>query len=71
MKHLMLLVMALVSGCSGGEEQPDAASSEAIKTGETLIFQEQIDALDKARQVEQLLQNSNEQQRQLIEEQSH
>ena len=65
--RLVLVLMAvLVGGCSGDDEQDGAA-----KPGGETIFQEQIDALEKAKQVEQLLQNSNEQQRRLLEEQGN
>ncbi len=55
----------LIIGCSSGEDKTSTA-----KPAKEPIFKEQIRALEKAKEVEQLLQDSIDKHRQTIEEQS-
>lgn len=66
-KHLIVLFMPLflLCGCSGEDDKtlPDASSKE-------LIFDEQIQSLEKAQAVEQMLQDGADIRRQAIEQQT-
>lgn len=61
MKYLIVTVL-LLSGCGGEAEPPDE------KRGH--VWQEQIDTMDKARDVDTLLQDSAAAQRQAIDAQA-
>lgn len=61
MRYSVLLVL-LLAACGGGQEPP------AEKRGH--VWQEQIDTMDKARDVDTLLQDSATAQRQAIEAQA-
>jgi hypothetical protein len=65
MKILAVMLMAnLLAGCSGGDE-PVPAQKGTVS--EDNVFKPQVDALNKAKGVEQLIQDSAEQQRQDVE----
>lgn len=61
----MLVLPVLMSGCSKDQENTAPAESKQGK-----IFNTQIQALEKAKGVEQMLQNGADKQRQKIEEQT-
>ncbi len=61
---LALLYLVFLNSCSN-EQQSEPLVSEPKK----VIFSNQIEALEKAKEMEQLIQNSADKQRQLIEEQ--
>jgi hypothetical protein len=62
---LFLLPLFWISGCSNEQETVD---SELSNKG--LIFEKQTEALEKAKQVEKILQQGADRNRQIIEEQS-
>jgi hypothetical protein len=64
-RFALLLTLLLVGGCSGedGKATPDTS-------GEELMFERQIQSLDKAEGVEQLLQDGADVRRQAIEQQA-
>lgn len=55
-RALAVLSFVLIVGCSSGEDDH--------------VWQDQVDALEKAKQVEKKVQDTFEQQRQVLEEQS-
>ena len=57
-KPLLLSVAVLMGACSGEGDKPAKDS----------VFQEQVETIDKARDVEKILQKSSEKQRQAIGE---
>jgi len=59
-RFVLLTTFILFGGCSG--EQDNSTKEH--------VFQTQVEALDKARDVEKLLQDSNQQQQRAIEAQS-
>lgn len=59
MRAAVMLMMATIVGCGQGDKPNKAADSGLFKT--------QREALEQAKQVEQVLQDSAEQQRQEIE----
>ncbi len=62
-RYLLCVLFGLFGGCSEGDKN----SSE--KTEQTRIFTEQSQALEQARQVEQLIQNKDVERRSAIEQQ--
>ena len=61
MRHLLPLLLSsffLITGCSDNKVEKH-------------VLQEKTDAIEKAKEVEQLIQNTFEQQKQTIDEQSH
>ncbi len=66
-RWLGAILMVAIGGCSGDEEP--AAQSQAPAAKEQL-FQVQADALEKAKDVEQILQQAADAQRLKIEQQS-
>ncbi|MCX7099857.1 MAG: hypothetical protein NTV43_18335 [Methylococcales bacterium] len=56
-----LLLLAFISGC-GGQDEPTPQPKAPV------VFQGQLEALEKAKQVEGMLKNDEENQRKLIEE---
>jgi hypothetical protein len=64
----MLLCSTLFVACSDNSENNASKESKENKTG--TVFQDQIDALDKARSVEDTLLKTNQQQREVIDTQS-
>ncbi len=65
----IVAVLALVSivGCG---QQDDKPVKEPVKEADTGVFKTQLETLDQAKQVEQVIQDGAEQQRQKIEEQT-
>ncbi len=61
-KILMLAPLLLITGCN--------ETGNAPKTEKTQVFKTQIDALEKSKQVEQVLQDGAQQQRQETEKQT-
>jgi len=68
----VLAAAVLISGCSGNDDQHTSAQPEsATKTqDQPKIFQDQINALDKAKGVEGTLQEGADRDRQKIDDQS-
>ncbi|TRX00716.1 hypothetical protein [Candidatus Methylobacter oryzae] len=64
---LAVLLLASVIGCGKKDDTPAPPPAKAAETG---VFKEQMEALDQAKQVGQILQDGADQQRQKIEEQS-
>lgn len=60
----LLLTLLLVGGCSGGGDEATPGAS-----GKELMFEDQIQSLEKAEGVEQLLQDGADVRRQAIEQQ--
>lgn len=67
-KHQILIFISslIVIGCSGED-----SSTPKGKSGNELIFKQQVQAIGKAKGVEALLQNAADQQRKAIEEQTN
>ena len=64
-RFVLLIPFLLIGGCSSGEDVTAPATS-----GKELMFEEQIQSLEKAEEVEQLLQDSADVRRQAIEQQA-
>ncbi len=62
---LTVLILASVNGCDKKDDTPPPA-----KAPDTGVFKTQLEALDQAKQVEQVLQSGADQQHQKIEEQT-
>lgn len=62
-KLTAMLLFISISGC--GEQDQQA------KPPDPVVFKTQLEALDKAKQVERMLQGSAEQQRKTIDESTH
>jgi hypothetical protein len=64
-RFVLLIPFLLIGGCSSGdgETTPDASGKE-------LMFEDQIQSLEKAEEVEQLLQDGADVRRQIIEQQT-
>lgn len=65
-KALLILTFLIVSGCS---DNGDKAANE--QSGDDHVWKTQTDALEKAKQTEQLIMDAAEQQERKIDEQSH
>lgn len=63
-----VLILASMIGCEKKDDTPPAVPP--AKAAETGVFKEQMEALDQAKQVGQVLQSDADQQRQKIEEQT-
>ena len=61
----LCVMVSLIAGCSGGDDR--AITDESDRE---LIFEEQIQSLDKAQAVDQVLQNGADLRRQAIEQQA-
>jgi hypothetical protein len=64
-RSILFIPFLLIGGCSSGEDNTFPAQSS--KEG---ILKDQIRALEKAKEVEQVLQNGADNRRQAMEEQS-
>jgi len=62
---LLVVALLLISACSGGE---DKTAKE--KPADDHVWKAQTDALEKAKQTEQMIMDAAEQQKRKIEEQS-
>lgn len=64
-RFVLFMPFLLIGGCSGGNDEttPDTSSKDHI-------FEDQIQALEKAKEAEQVLQGGADIRRQAIEEQS-
>jgi outer membrane murein-binding lipoprotein Lpp len=63
---LLVLTVIIVSGCSDSEDK--GANQQST---DDHVLKTQTDALEKAKQTEQLIMDASEQQKQKIDEQSH
>lgn len=63
-RFLLLLPSLLIGACSSGDDHPPPKQSS-----DDHIFKEQMRALEKAKEVEQMLQSGADQRRQAMEEQ--
>ncbi len=59
----VILVLASINGCGQDDKPVTAANTGVLKT--------QLETLEQSKQVEQVLQDSAEQQRQKIEQETH
>jgi uncharacterized protein YcfL len=64
-QSILFIPFLLIGGCSSGEDQ----TTQAPPSKEH-VFSDQARALEKAREVEQVIQSGADKQRQAIEEQS-
>ena len=62
---LLIMLFLLLGGCPAGED-----NTTQERSGEDHVWQEQIRTLEKAQEVEQIIQTSADQYRQVIDEQS-
>jgi|GEM_PF-4404711 len=67
-RPLLLTPLLLIAACS--DKQDDSKTSPAQQSGNEHFLKDKTQALDKARQVEKLLQVETEKQRKAIEKQS-
>lgn len=58
----MILVLVSLIGCDGGDKSDKATDKR--------LFNTQLDALEQAKQIEQVTQNAAEQQRQKVEQET-
>lgn len=65
-RFILCIPLLLTGGCSGGEDETIQKQS-----GKEHVSSDQTRVLDKAKEVEQLLQSEADKQRQAIEEQSN
>lgn len=61
---ILFLPLILMTGCSGEDNKPTAAKSST----ELPVFNEQVKALEKAKEVEKMLQAGMDKQKQAIDE---
>jgi len=64
-QFLLLVPLFLIGACSSGDDQTSPKQSS-----DDHIFKEQMRALEKAKEVEQMLQSGADQRQQAMEEQS-
>lgn len=61
-------LVLLLSGCSGGEENAPPAAAQSAADKKDHVWKGQVEAIDKAREVENVLKSSAESQRRAAEE---
>ena len=64
-RFVLLMPLLLVGGCSGGDDEATPGAS-----GKELMFEDQIQSIEQAEGVEQLLQEGADIRRQAIEQQA-
>jgi uncharacterized lipoprotein len=64
-RFILFIPVILIAGCSSGEDETTQEQS-----GKEHVFSEQTRALEKAKEVERVLQSGADKRRQAIEEQS-
>ena len=64
-RFVLLIPFLLIGGCSSGDDETTPATS-----GKRLMFEDQIQSLEKAEEVEQLLQDGADVRRRAIEQQA-
>ena len=64
-RFILFIPFILIGGCSSGEDETDQTQSSKEH-----VFSDQTRVLEKAKEVEQVLQSGADKQRQAIEEQS-
>ncbi|HHJ14860.1 MAG TPA: hypothetical protein ENJ79_10925 [Gammaproteobacteria bacterium] len=70
-RMLVLVMVGLLAGCSGGSEEPEQTRKDnGSRVSDDNVFSSQVKALEKAEGVEQTLMDAERRRREQMEEQS-